>query len=218
MNTPTTRTVFFVSDRTGITAEILGNSLLSQFEEIVFERIVIPFIKNHDDLEAAIKQINKSAEERNQRPLVILSMVDEAMNKELRTRVNALTLDFFYTFISPLEKEFKMHSAHAAGRSHGVRNSEDYFRRMEAINFSQMHDDGATTRDLTKAEIILVGVSRCGKTPTSLFMAMQFGICAANYPLTPDDFNDHRLPDTILPLRKKLFGLTIDPFRLAQIR
>ncbi|MDR0770655.1 MAG: kinase/pyrophosphorylase [Burkholderiales bacterium] len=212
------RSVFFVSDRTGITVEILGNSLLTQFEEVSFRRITIPFIQSRDDMQNAIAQINRAVEEERQRPLVFLSIVDDAMNRELREKTQALTLDFFQAFISPLEKELGLKSAHAAGRSHSVNYSTDYFRRMEAINFAQSHDDGAATRELSDAEVILVGVSRCGKTPTALYLAMQFGIRAANFPLTPDDFADHKLPDSLLPLRHKLFGLTIDPKRLSQIR
>jgi len=97
-------------------------------------------------------------------------------------------------------------------------NSHEYFARMEAINFTQSHDDGAATRDLSKAQVILVGVSRCGKTPTSLYLALQFGVRAANFPLTPDDFADKKLPSSVLPFRDKLFGLTIHPERLREIR
>ncbi|MDR0250824.1 MAG: kinase/pyrophosphorylase [Burkholderiales bacterium] len=210
------RSVFFVSDRTGITVEIFGNSLLTQFEGLSFRRITIPFIQSRNDLQNAIDQINRTVEEERQKPIVFLSIVDDAMNLELREKTQALTLDFFQAFISPLEKELGAKSAHAAGRSHSI--DYDYFRRMEAINFTQLHDDGAATRDLSEAEVILVGVSRCGKTPTSLYLAMQFGIYAANFPLTPDDFANHKLPDSLQPFRRKLFGLTIDPNRLSQIR
>jgi Uncharacterized protein conserved in bacteria len=212
------RTVFFVSDRTGITVEILGNSLLTQFEDVRFKRITIPFIQSHEDLLRAIEKVNKDFDKNQRKPIVFFSIVDEAMNRIFRENAHALTLDFFQAFISPLEKELGMKSAHAAGRSHSTHNADDYFRRMEAINFSQSHDDGATTRDLAQGEIILVGVSRCGKTPTALYLAMQFGIRAANFPLTPEDFADRKLPATIRPLRSKLFGLTIDPYRLSQIR
>jgi regulator of PEP synthase PpsR (kinase-PPPase family) len=133
-------------------------------------------------------------------------------------RANAMVLDLFQVFIAPLESELAAKSSHAAGRSHGIANSHEYFARMEAINFTQTHDDGATTRDLVKAQIILIGVSRCGKTPTALYLALQFGILAANFPLTPDDFVDRQLPRSIVPFRDKLFGLTIDPERLQQLR
>ena len=127
------------------------------------------------------------------------SIVDEAMSATIRREANALTLDLFQIFIAPLEAELDAKSSHAAGRSHGIANSHEYFARMDAINFTQAHDDGADTRDLAKAQVILVGVSRCGKTPTSLYLALQFGIRAANFPLTPDDFADRKLPASVLP-------------------
>jgi len=215
---PDRRTVFFLSDRTGITAEMLGNSLLTQFEDFAFRRITIPFVDSGDKVADAIRQVNETAEREGRRPIVISSVVDEAMSETIRRDAHALTLDLFQVFIQPLESELKAKSSHAAGRSHGIANSHEYFARMEAINFTQSHDDGATTRDLSKAQVILVGVSRCGKTPTSLYLALQFGIRAANFPLTPDDFTDRKLPASVLPFRDKLFGLTIQPERLREIR
>ena len=215
---PHRRTVFFVSDRTGITAEMLGSSLLTQFEDFAFHRVTIPFVDCDDRVADAIRQINENADAEGRRPIVISSVVDEAMSARIRREANALTLDFFQVFISPLEAELGAKSSHAAGRSHGITDSHVYFARMDAINFTQSHDDGATTRDLAKAQVILVGVSRCGKTPTSLYLALQFGIHAANFPLTPDDFTDRRLPASVVPYRDKLFGLTIQPERLREIR
>lgn len=215
---PDRRTVFFLSDRTGITAEMLGNSLLTQFEEITFQRVTIPFVDSAERIAEAIRQVNDTAEREGQRPIVISSVVDEAMSETIRREANALTLDLFQVFIQPLEAELGAKSSHAAGRSHGIANSHVYFARMEAINFTQAHDDGATTRELGKAQVILVGVSRCGKTPTSLYLALQFGVRAANFPLTPDDFSDRKLPASVLPFRDKLFGLTIQPERLREIR
>ena len=211
------RTVFFVSDRTGITAEMLGNSLLSQFEGLNFQRRTIPFVDTPDKIDDVLRRIDEVAAAEGRRPLVFSSIVDDAMSAQLG-RANAMVLDLFQVFIAPLESELAAKSSHAAGRSHGIANSHEYFARMEAINFTQAHDDGATTRDLIKAQIILIGVSRCGKTPTALYLALQFGILAANFPLTPDDFVDRKLPRSIVPFRDKLFGLTIDPERLQQIR
>jgi [pyruvate, water dikinase]-phosphate phosphotransferase / [pyruvate, water dikinase] kinase len=211
------RTVFFVSDRTGITAEMLGNSLLSQFEAFDFQRRTIPFVDTPEKIAEVMRTIDRTGEETGVRPLVFSSIVDEAMSAQLG-QANALFLDLFQVFIAPLEAELAAKSSHAAGRSHGIANSSDYFARMEAINFAQRHDDGAATRDLGKAQVILVGVSRCGKTPTSLYLALQFGVLSANFPLTPDDFVDHKLPASILPFRDRLFGLTIDPERLQHIR
>lgn len=215
---PDRRTVFFLSDRTGITAEMLGNSLLTQFDDIRFQRVTIPFVDSPDKVAAAVRQVNETADREGRRPIVISSVVDEAMSEVIRRDARALTLDFFGVFIQPLEAELGTKSSHAAGKSHGIADSHEYFARMEAINFTQTHDDGSSTRDLSKAQVILVGVSRCGKTPTSLYLALQFGIRAANFPLTPDDFADRKLPASVLPWRSKLFGLTIQPERLRQIR
>jgi regulator of PEP synthase PpsR (kinase-PPPase family) len=215
---PEGRTVFFLSDRTGITAEMLGNSLLTQFEEFVFQRVTIPFVDSLDKVAAAVRQVNDTADREGRRPIVISSVVDEVMSEIIRRDANALTLDMFQIFIQPLEAELGAKSSHAAGRTHGMANSHEYFARMEAINFTQAHDDGAATRDLSKAQVILVGVSRCGKTPTSLYLALQFGVRAANFPLTPDDFIDKKLPASVIPHHGQLFGLTIHPERLREIR
>ncbi|MEO8305468.1 MAG: pyruvate, water dikinase regulatory protein [Betaproteobacteria bacterium] len=215
---PTHRTVFFISDRTGITAEMLGNSLLTQFEGIEFQRLTIPFVDSPEKIDAVVQQVNETGEREGQRPIVFSSVVDEAMSETVRRNTDALTLDLFQVFIAPLETELHAKSSHAAGRSHGIANSHEYFSRMDAINFSQTHDDGAATRDLARAQVILVGVSRCGKTPTSLYLALQFGIRAANFPFTPDDFADRALPASVLPHKDQLFGLTINPDRLHAIR
>jgi len=212
------RTVFFISDRTGITAEMLGNSLLTQFDEFQFHRITIPFVDSPEKAAEALRQVNATAAAEERRPIVVSSLVDEVMSEQIRREANALTLDLFQVFIAPLEAELGAKSSHAAGRSHGIANSHEYFARMEAINFTQAHDDGIVTRDLEKAQVILLGVSRCGKTPTSLYLALQFGVRAANFPLTPDDFADRRLPASIVPFRDRFFGLTIMPERLREIR
>ena len=212
------RTVFFISDRTGITAEMLGNSLLTQFDEFQFHRITIPFVDSPEKAAEALRQVNATSAAEERRPIVVSSLVDEVMSEQIRREANALTLDLFQVFIAPLEAELGAKSSHAAGRSHGIANSHEYFARMEAINFTQAHDDGIVTRDLEKAQVILLGVSRCGKTPTSLYLALQFGVRAANFPLTPDDFADRRLPASIVPFRDRFFGLTIMPERLREIR
>ena len=215
---PVPRTVFFLSDRTGITAEMLGNSLLSQFEEVQFRRITIPFVDSPEKIAEAVRVVNATAAAEGRQPIVVSSIVDEAMSEIVRRDAKALTLDLFQTFIQPLEAELGAKSSHAAGRSHGIANSHEYFSRMDAINFAQSHDDGAATRELGRAQVILVGVSRCGKTPTTLYLALQFGIRAANFPLTPDDFTDRKLPKSVVPFRERLFGLTILPERLREIR
>ena len=214
---PNRRTVFFVSDRTGITAEMLGNSLLSQFEAFDFQRRTIPFVDTPEKIAEVVSVIDATGTADRKRPLVFSSIVDEAMSAQLG-KANALFLDLFQVFIAPLEAELAAKSSHAAGRSHGIANVHNYFARMEAINFAQAHDDGAATRDLGKAQVILVGVSRCGKTPTTLYLALQFGVKAANYPLIPEDFHRGKLPEALRAQKTKLFGLTIAPERLHEIR
>jgi len=215
-----TRTVFFVSDGTGITAETLGHSLLAQFPETRFHQVRMPFVDDVDKAHDCARQIVDSARNTGLRPIVFSSLVDSATIAALReAHDSALFLDLFERFIEPLEIELGQHQSHEIGRFHGVAESNDYKKRMEAINFAMTHDDGVSTSDdLVAADVILVGVSRSGKTPTSLYLAMQFGVKAANYPLIPEDFERNKLPGELHSFRAKLFGLTIATERLAQIR
>ncbi len=211
------RSVFYVSDRTGITAEMLGQSLITQFDSFEFERRTLPFVDSPERAEEAIAAINLAAKTSGQRPIVFSTLINESVRQAIRT-ANALVLDFFEIFIAPLEAELGAPSSHAVGKSHGTGDLQTYTQRINAINFSMVHDDGAAGKGLAEAEIILVGVSRCGKTPTSLYLALQFGVKAANYPLIPEDLDKQRLPAALVPWRKKLWGLSIRPERLHQIR
>jgi len=211
------RTVFYLSDRTGITAEMLGHSLLTQFEGIEFQQITLPYIDSVDKAEEAAHRINQAADADGVRPLLFSTLV----NVEVREIVNeskGMMLDFFDTFINPLEKELHIHSATVIGRSHGIGAYDSYKARIDAVNFALRNDDGATVRNYGSADIILLGVSRSGKTPTCLYLALQYGLLAANYPLDEDDMQTSYLPVTLEPFRDKLFGLSIDPLRLHQIR
>jgi [pyruvate, water dikinase]-phosphate phosphotransferase / [pyruvate, water dikinase] kinase len=209
--------VYFISDRTGLTVEALGSSLLTQFEDREYVRETIPFVDTVELARATVSHINQTAQEFNRRPIVFSSLVDDEIRDTIAA-ANALVLDVFERFIVPLELEFGSKSSHAVGRAHGVASTSNYLSRMEAINYTLAHDDGATHRALDEADIILVGVSRSGKTPTSLYLAMQFGIKAANYPLIPEDLGTLKLPPALVPLRSKVWGLSIAPERLSQIR
>ena len=211
------RRVFFVSDRTGITVEALGSSLLTQFADVDFLRVTLPFIDSIPKAIQVVAQVNEARRDSGQRPLVFSSIVDDAVRAEIR-KCDALVLDVFERFIVPLEGEMEMKSLHAVGRSHSAGNVKDYNHRIEAINYTLAHDDGVTHRGLEEADIIMVGVSRSGKTPTCLYMAMQFGIKAANYPLIPEDLEANRIPPSLLPLKDKVWGLSISPERLHHIR
>ena len=212
-----TRTVFFISDGTGITAEALGHSLLTQFEGVSFNHVSIPFVKSVDKAAECLPRITRAGELDGVRPIVFTTLVNPEIGKALRG-ADALYMDFFETFIGPLEAEIGAKSTHTVGRSHSARDGRDYNHRIEAVNFALAHDDGLSAKELDAADVVLVGVSRSGKTPTSLYLALQFGIRAANYPLIPEDFERMALPKALPPHKRKLFGLTIDPQRLHQIR
>ncbi len=211
------RTAFFISDGTGITAETLGQSLLAQFETINFTKLTRPYIDTTEKARAMVQQINKAAESDGVRPIIFDTLVNQGI-RDILAESNGFMIDIFSSFLSPLEHELNSRSSYSVGKSHSIGHSSNYMERIEAVNFALDNDDGARTRHYDKADLILVGVSRCGKTPTCLYMAMQYGIRAANYPLTEDDMERLQLPSSLKTYKDKLFGLTIDPERLAAIR
>lgn len=211
------RTVFVVSDGTGITAEMLGHSLLTQFEGMPLHQVTVPFVDTPDKARECVARINENRRSSNTRPIVFSTLVNNEIRSILR-QSEAFQLDFFEMFLDPLEAELGVKSTHTIGRSHSADDKKQYSNRIEAINFSIAHDDGVATGDFEKADVILVGVSRSGKTPTSLYLALQFGIRAANYPLIPEDFERLSLPKPLEAHRRKLFGLSILPERLREIR
>lgn len=210
------RTVFFVSDGTGITAETFGHSVLTQFD-LKFRQVRLPFIDTCDKAYDAVRKINEVATEDGTKPIVFSTLVKTELSEVIQ-RANAMHMDLIQTFVSPLEQELGVKSTHTIGRSHNVVDSEEYKNRIEAINFSLAHDDGQSNKNLSSADVILVGVSRSGKTPTSLYLAMQYGVKAANYPLIPDDFERGKLPSALYAFKSKIFGLSIEPQRLSEIR
>ncbi len=210
------RSVFFVSDGTGITAETFGNSILAQFDTQP-HRVRLPFVDDIDKARAAVERIDHAARQEGRPPVVFITLVDPEVLAVIRG-CNGLVMDMFTTFVEPLEVAFGIKSNHRIGQFSDVATNARYSTRMDAINFALMHDDGQSARNLALADVILVGVSRSGKTPTSLYLAMQHGVRAANYPLIPEDFERMSLPSALLPHRAKLFGLTIAPERLAEIR
>jgi [pyruvate, water dikinase]-phosphate phosphotransferase / [pyruvate, water dikinase] kinase len=210
------RIVFIVSDGTGITAETFSQSILAQFE-LPFRQVRMPFINTVDKAHQAVREINDYAKSSGLEPIVFTTLVDTEVNA-IVSEANCVMMDMFQTFIVPLEQALGVKSTHAIGRFHNNADTESYKNRIEAINFSLAHDDGQSNQNLADADVILVGVSRSGKTPTSLYLAMQYGLKSANYPLIPDDFERNQMPPDLMPFRKKLFGLTIDPMRLSEIR
>ena len=213
----TQRTVYFVSDRTGITVELLGKTLLTQFPNVEFRKRTLPFVDTVDKAQAVLAEINDAARQDGQRPIVFSTLINEDVRATVAA-ADVLFLDLFADFINRLEGELGLVSSHTLGLSHGMGDELVYQKRMDAVNYTLLHDDGLHTTNYDRAEVILVGVSRTGKTPTCLYLAMQHGIYAANYPLTPDDFSANSLPKPLLSQRAKLYGLTISPERLTRIR
>lgn len=210
------RPVFYVSDGTGITAETIGHSLLTQFVGFRFVTDRIPFVDTPEKAREAVAEIVRAGEVHGHRPIVVSSCVDPALNGVL-AQSGALILDVFAPFIAPMEVELGVSRQSRIGQAHGMVDFDTYHRRINAMNFALAHDDGMAV-NYDEADVILVAVSRAGKTPTCVYLALHYGVRAANYPLTEEDLESDRLPPRLRPYRRKLFGLTIDPQRLHQIR
>jgi [pyruvate, water dikinase]-phosphate phosphotransferase / [pyruvate, water dikinase] kinase len=211
------RTVFFVSDHSGVTAETMGHSLLSQFEGISFRAVTLPFISTLERADDARRRINETAAAEGAPPIIFSTLVRDA-ERQVVKGAKGLFLDFFDAFLAPLEAELGQLSSHALGRAHGMIDMAGYMTRIDATNFALANDDGGSNREYDRADVVLIGVSRVGKTPTCLYLALQYGIFAANYPLTEEDLENSHLPKTLQPHASKLFGLTIESERLQQIR
>jgi regulator of PEP synthase PpsR (kinase-PPPase family) len=210
------RTVFFVSDGTGITAETFGHAVLTQFD-LRFKQVRLPFVDTVEKALDALRRINDAFDRDGKLPIVFSTLVKTELSTVVR-QSKGMYMDLIQTFVDPLEQELGVKSTHTIGRSHNIADSDEYKARIEAINFSLAHDDGQTSKNLTTADVILVGVSRSGKTPTSLYLAMQYGIKAANYPLIPDDFERAKLPGDLHLHKGKIFGLSITADRLSEVR
>jgi regulator of PEP synthase PpsR (kinase-PPPase family) len=211
------RKVFFISDGTGITAESLGHSLLTQFENMTFKTETIPYVDTAKKAQAVVSKINEAFEQNKVKPLVFATLVRPEIQTIIQQSHGQL-FDFFHTFVKPLEQELGSKSTFTVGKSHSMSNFESYKHRIDAVNFALQHDDGVRVDHYRQADIILIGVSRCGKTPTCLYLALQFGILAANYPLTDEELHQLTLPAALKPYKAKLFGLLIAPERLQSIR
>src|SRR5699024_3528867 len=194
-----------------------SHSVLSQFDQVKFEAIRLPFIDSLEKASAVASRINRCAQETGFPPLVFSTLVNPESVQRIG-EADCILMDLFGTFVSHIESALGVEASDFVGRSHTAGQVEHYERRIEAINFTLAHDDGQFIHGLEQADVILIGVSRCGKTPTSLYLAMQYAVRAANYPLIPEDFDRNSLPATLAPFRSKLFGLSIDPVRLSEVR
>ena len=211
------RSVFVVSDRTGLTAEELARSLLTQFPQVHFVTTVLPFVDSDDKLKDVLRQIKEGGQEDGSRPIVFVTFVNADYRKKI-DQANALVVDVFSSFMGLLSRELNLSPSWQAGYSHGVNDQLRCNSRIDAVHFAMDCDDGVNPDAYEQADLILVGVSRSGKTPTCVYLAMHFGLYCANYPLTDDDFLDDGLPPALIPFKDRLFGLTIEPQRLHEIR
>ena len=211
------RPAFFISDGTGLTVEGLGQALLSQFDSVTFDKNTLAYIDSVEKAKEAVAEINATAKKYQITPIVFDTIVNQEV-RDVIANCNGFLVDIFQTFLKPLERELGKSSSYSVGMSHAVAPDGQYARRIDAVNFALDNDDGARIRYYDQADLILIGVSRSGKTPTSLYLAMQYGLKVANYPLTEDDLDDDLLPDTLRKYKARLFGLTINPERLQTIR
>lgn len=211
------RSVFFISDGTAITSETLGRSILSQFPDVQFETKVLPYVDTAERAQAAVETVNAAAELDGALPFVFDTLVDPRLREIIHT-ANACNLDMYEGLISRISSELKIEPDPHSGHAHDSVDSETYKSRIDAVHFALDNDDGARTRHYGEADVILIGVSRSGKTPTSLYLAMRFGIFAANYPITEEDLDSNQLPKALRQHKHKLFGLVINADRLVAIR
>jgi hypothetical protein len=211
------RTVFFVSESTGITAETMGHSLLSQFDTLDFEQVYMPYINTELRARALTERMQEAAQRDGVRPIVFSTMLDREIAAILRGG-NCFYLELFEGFVEPLSQELGVPPSRRSGRSHAITKLSSYTKRIDAINFAMANDDGVHPDNFRRADVVLTGVSRTGKTPTCLYLAMHYGLRSANYPITEEDFTRGDVARLVWDCRHKLFGLTIDPLRLQLIR
>ncbi len=210
-------TAYFISDSTAITAETLGNSLLSRFGSIEFDKQVKPYVDDNYKAQRLVDEINQLHADTPNKPILVLSVVKQQI-REIFFQCDGLVLDIFGSFLDPLSDFLEKSPEDSVGKSHAMQTNTGYEQRIHAVHYALDNDDGARFIEYERADVILVGVSRSGKTPTCLYLGLQYGVYAANYPLTPEDLEYGQLPKALRPYRQKLFGLTIDAERLANIR
>lgn len=214
--TDTCPVAFFLSDGTGITAETLGNTLITQFPEQHFERHTVPFIVTEERARQVAARIDAVAAS-GRMPVVFSTVVDPDI-RDVLAGSQGFFVDLFGTHLPQLETALHARANLQPGRAHGLGDAIRYQTRMAAVEYAMEHDDGQSIRALERADLILIAPSRCGKTPTTMYLALQHGIRVANFPLVDEDFERRALPTPVAPHLRKCFGLTSQPLRLSQVR
>ncbi|WP_159500269.1 pyruvate, water dikinase regulatory protein [Microbacterium sp. 18062] len=213
---PARRAVFFVSDSTGVTAETLGSALLVNFPGVEFARRTIPFVDTPEGAENVRREIEQAARS-GEEPLLFTTVKDPTVS-EVLDRAGSTRIDLLGGHLIELERALGVTASEQQGQYHGVGDVERYFARMRAVEYAIEHDDGQSTRALDLADVVIIAPSRCGKTPTTMYLALQYGLLVANYPLTDDDFPTDGLPRAVAPYAARCFGITTTPLRLSQVR
>ncbi|MFD4420995.1 pyruvate, water dikinase regulatory protein [Agromyces sp. NPDC058484] len=210
------RNAYFVSDSTGITAETVGNALLANFPGIGFGRHTIPFVDTVEGARSVVREIDRAGAEGG--PPIVFTTVKAADVRSVIAGANAVIIDLLAGHLVELEEALGTSASAQLGQFHGVGDVEKYFARMRAVEYAIEHDDGQSRRALDLADVVLIAPSRCGKTPTTMYLALQYGLLVANYPLTDDDHPAEGLPRSVAQYADRCFGLTTTPLRLSQVR
>ncbi len=211
------RPIFFISNSTGITVETLGRSLLYQFANTRFKSHSLRFIDNESRAHEAVDKVNEQARITGLKPIILSTLIDPAL-REIVSAAKAVYLDVFDMFIEPIEREIGHPAQPGQKRAHGIVDDDYYSERIDAVNYSLKTDDGVGARDYNQASVILTGASRTGKTPTSLYLAIHYGLKAANYPIVDEELDVLTLPRSLVDYQDRLFGLLLTPERLSSIR
>ena len=208
--------VFFLSDSTGISAETMGNALLIQFPEMHFERRLIPFIVTAAEARRVVAVLDAAADG-PVTPIAFTTAATDEIRHILHT-TRCPMIDFFELHMSRVEEVFGVTAKRHVAKLHGVGDIQRYNSRMAAIEYSIEHDDGQSIRALDRADVVLVAPSRCGKTPTTMYLALQHGLFVANYPLVEEDLDAAELPRPVRALRERCIGILADAKRLSEVR
>ena len=207
---------FFLAGGTGISAETLGNMILGQFPTVSFATRKIPFIKTVEQARGVLAMLDAAADG-PVTPLVFSTVADLDVRGVL-AETRCAFIDLFGSHLDTVEHVLHVNAAYNVGSVHGIADQRRYEARMKAVEFSMEHDDGQSLRAFDQADLILIAPSRCGKTPTSMYLALQHGLKVANYPLVEEDFESTGLPRPIRPYADRCFGLLSTAARLSQVR
>ncbi|WP_028582415.1 pyruvate, water dikinase regulatory protein [Desulfogranum japonicum] len=208
------KNVYYISGSTAILAEDMGRALLAQFSGFRFKEEKIPFIHTVAEAEEALNRILDQCKE--EKPLLFCTIMDQH-TRDVFNHPDVLFFDIFLETLEKVETSLGVCALREPGYSRHFTMSK-MTKRVDAIHYSLEHDDGTKPKDYDIADLILVGVSRTGKTPVSIYLATHMELKAANFPLTADHLGKHELPKEIVKNKSRAIGLTASPRYLHEIR